>query len=110
MAARYTPARRGGSPPCDVLRAARWLTSVVALGLLTLLAPVLPPAAAQAPGTLVLGLDQEPPTLDPHASPSAVTYQIIASVTENLLYQGPDGKLVPVAGRVVERPPRTGAA
>jgi hypothetical protein len=32
-------------------------------------------------GTLVLGLDQEPPTLDPHASPSAVTYQIIASVT-----------------------------
>jgi len=28
-----------------------------------------------------LGLDQEPPALDPHASPSAVTYQIIASVT-----------------------------
>jgi hypothetical protein len=32
-------------------------------------------------GTLVLGLDQEPATLDPHASPSAVAYQIIASVT-----------------------------
>jgi ABC-type transport system substrate-binding protein len=32
-------------------------------------------------GTLVLGLDQEPPTLDPHASLSAVTDQIIASVT-----------------------------
>jgi hypothetical protein len=32
-------------------------------------------------GTLVLGLDQEPPTLDPHASRSAVTYPIIASVT-----------------------------
>ena len=46
-------------------------------------------------GTLVIGLDQEPPTLDPHASPSAVTYQIIASVTESLLYQGPDGKLAP---------------
>ena len=46
-------------------------------------------------GTLVVGLDQEPPTLDPHASPSAVTYQIIASVTENLVYRGPDGKLVP---------------
>ena len=42
-----------------------------------------------------MGLDQEPPTLDPHASPSAVTYQIIASVAENLLYRGPDGKLVP---------------
>ena len=50
---------------------------------------------AQTGETLVVGLDQEPPTLDPHASPSAVTYQIIASVTENLLYRGPDGKLVP---------------
>ena len=39
---------------------------------------------AQTGGTLVIGLDQEPPTLDPHASPSAVTYQIIASVTESL--------------------------
>src|SRR2546425_1673533 len=52
-------------------------------------------AGAQAGGTLVLGLDQEPPTVDPHASPSAVTYQIIASVTECLLYKAPDGKLVP---------------
>ena len=54
-------------------------------------------SAAEGPtgGTLVIGLDQEPPTLDPHASPSAVTYQIIASVTENLLYRTPDGKLVP---------------
>src|SRR5256714_10454142 len=50
---------------------------------------------AQTGGTLVIGLDQEPPTLDPHASPSAVTYQIIASVTENLLYKGRDGKLQP---------------
>src|SRR5262245_47096832 len=74
---------------------AAWFVSLVALALLTLAAPLLPPAAAQAPGTLVLGLDQEPPTLDPHASPSAVTYQIIASVTENLIYKGPDGKLVP---------------
>jgi len=52
-------------------------------------------AHAQTGGTLVLGLDQEPPTLDPHASPSAVTYQIIASVTECLLYKAPDGKLLP---------------
>jgi len=52
-------------------------------------------AHAQSGGTLVLGLDQEPPTLDPHASPSAVTYQIIASVTECLLYKAPDGKLMP---------------
>src|SRR5258705_5351211 len=52
-------------------------------------------AHAQTGGTLVLGLDQAPPTLDPSASPPAVTYQIIASVTENLLYKGPDGKLLP---------------
>src|SRR5262245_26239159 len=50
---------------------------------------------AQTGGSLVIGLDQEPPTLDPHASPSAVTYQIIASVTESLTHRGPDGKLLP---------------
>ncbi len=54
-------------------------------------------------GTLVIALDQEPPTLDPHASPSAVTYQIIASVTENLLYQRPRRQARALAGRVVER-------
>ena len=50
-----------------------------------------------APGgvTLAVGLDQEPPTLDPHASPSAVTYQIVADVSESLLYEGRDGRLVP---------------
>jgi peptide/nickel transport system substrate-binding protein len=73
----------------------------LAAALLTALALVLPGAAAHLAvaqtggGTLVIGLDQEPPTLDPHASPSAVTYQIIASVTESLLYKGPDGKLAP---------------
>ncbi len=72
--------------------------SVVLVGAFLLLLGSLGPtreAEAQAGGTLVVGLDQEPPTLDPHASPSAVTYQIIASVTENLVYRGPDGKLVP---------------
>src|SRR5437867_1315969 len=52
-------------------------------------------ADAQGGGSLVIALGQEPPTLDPHASPSAVTFQIIASVTENLVYRGLDGKLVP---------------
>jgi len=68
---------------------------VLALVLLAHAGPAVRTAEAQAPGTLVLGLDQEPPTLDPHASPSAVTYQIIASVTESLVFKGPDGKLVP---------------
>ena len=73
-----------------------WPAAVVlALGLLALAGPAVPAAEAQAGGTLVLGLDQEPPTLDPHASPSAVTYQIIASVTESLAHKAPDGKLVP---------------
>ena len=74
----------------------RSLRPVVVILTVLVVTGVLPRAAEpQAGGTLVLGLDQEPPTLDPHASPSAVTYQIIASVTENLLYRGPDGKLVP---------------
>src|SRR5262245_6997541 len=76
--------------------------SRLGLGLVTfvtvLLAPGIPALRAADPapgGTLVVGLDQEPPTLDPHASPSAVTYQIIASVTEALLFQARDGKLHP---------------
>ncbi|PYM16750.1 MAG: hypothetical protein DMD81_11690, partial [Candidatus Rokuibacteriota bacterium] len=68
------------------------LAALIALGLTAAAAPA---ADALTGGTLVVGLDQEPPTLDPHASPSAVTYQIIASVTESLLYKGRDGKLVP---------------
>src|SRR5262245_43935255 len=76
----------------------RSLRPALVVVVLTMLAVagVLPRAAeAQTGGTLVLGLDQEPPTLDPHASPSAVTYQIIASVTECLLFKAPDGKLSP---------------
>jgi len=71
----------------------RWVGAVAAVVGLVLAG--FPVGAADTPGTLVIGLDQEPPTLDPHASPSAVTYQIIASVTENLLYKGRDGKLQP---------------
>ena len=75
--------------------AAGFLALSVLAGLLVAGAALAPSAAAQTGGTVVLGLDQEPPTLDPHASPSAVTYQIIASVTECLVYKGPDGKLSP---------------
>jgi len=75
--------------------ARQWLAAILTVAMVALPGSTLPGAEAQAPGTLVLGLDQEPPTLDPHASPSAVTYQIIASVTENLLYKTPDGKLLP---------------
>jgi len=55
-------------------------------------------AAAAAPtrgGTLTIGLDQEPPSLDPQASPSASTFVVDADVAESLLYEGANGKLVP---------------
>src|SRR5262249_3489011 len=69
--------------------------AVAVLAILTVACVLTPAALAQSGGNLVIGLDQEPPTLDPHASPPAVTYQIIGSVTENLLYRGSDGKLAP---------------
>src|SRR5215475_8573219 len=90
----HTRQTRGGNG----MRSARsqWWFGIAVLTVASLLVAVVAVRAADAPGgTLVVALDQEPPTLDPHASPSAVTYQIIASVTENLLYRGPDGKLVP---------------
>ena len=77
------------------VRALFWLGIILVAGSLSLGRDTVLAANGSAGGTLVVGLDQEPPTLDPHASPSAVTYQIIASVTESLLYRGPDGKLVP---------------
>ena len=49
----------------------------------------------KAGGELIVGLDQEPPTLDPHASPSAVTYQIMSSVAESLLYLDNERQLKP---------------
>lgn len=75
---------------------AAWRHVVLCLTLLALAAVGAgPPALGAAPGTLTVGLDQEPPTLDPAASPSAVTYQIITDVAENLLYQDLGGKLLP---------------
>src|SRR5919197_4920693 len=56
-------------------------------------------------GTVVVGLDQEPPNLDPHASPSAVTFQIIASATENLLYLTPERQLQPWLAEAWETSP-----
>jgi peptide/nickel transport system substrate-binding protein len=49
----------------------------------------------QMGGEVIVGLDQEPPTLDPHASPSAVTFQITASVAESLLYMDAERELQP---------------
>lgn len=59
------------------------------------------PAAATAVtvktkgGRLVVALDQVPPTLDPHASPSAVTFEMTSSVFETLLFLDKDRKLQP---------------
>ncbi len=74
-------------------RMAWWVAAAVAAGLA--LVGTSGGAAPMPGGTLTVGLDQDPPTLDPHASPSAVTYQIITDVTETLLFQGLDGKLLP---------------
>jgi peptide/nickel transport system substrate-binding protein len=86
-------ARRPGIATLSVVGGLVWTVLLAGLG------GVVPGRAEGADptpgGTLVIALDQEPPTLDPHASPSAVTYQIIASVTESLLYHGRDGKLTP---------------
>lgn len=46
-------------------------------------------------GTLTIGLDQEPPTLDPGASPSAITFYITASAAESLLFLTGDHQLKP---------------
>src|SRR5438067_6593700 len=60
-----------------------------------------PTVAAAAPaklaqgGTVTVGLDQEPPTLDPEASPSAITFYITSSVGETLLYVDENRQIQP---------------
>jgi len=54
-----------------------------------------PAATKQRGGRLVVSLDSAPPTLDPHASPSAVTFEMTSSVFETLLYLDKDRKLQP---------------
>ncbi len=52
-------------------------------------------AAPQKGGTLTIGLDSEPPTLDPHASPSAVSFYITNQACESLLYLDENRQLKP---------------
>ena len=64
----------------------------------TTAAATTPTTAGPAPkqgGTLTIGVDQEPPTMDPHASPSAITFYITASTAESLLYLDGDRKIQP---------------
>ncbi len=68
-----TATSASGSPAASASAAA--VTTATAAG----------PAPKQG-GTLTVGLDQEPPTMDPHASPSAITFYITASTAESLLY------------------------
>lgn len=53
------------------------------------------PAGATRGGTLTIGVDQEPPTIDPEASPSAITFYITSSVGETLLYVDQNRKIQP---------------
>lgn len=59
----------------------------------------------QAGGELVIGLHEEPPTLDPHASPSASTFMITASITESLLHLTEARELVPSLAQAWEASP-----
>lgn len=66
------------------------------------------PAARPAPqrgGRLVVALDQAPPTMDPHASPSAVTFQMTSSVFETLLYLDANRQIQPYLAESYEVSP-----
>src|SRR5262249_15655890 len=71
-----------------------WCTAGVAIVVLAL-AGTWAGAAPTRGGALTVGLDQEPPTIDPPARPSAGTGQYISSGTASLMHQGLHGKVVP---------------
>jgi len=53
--------------------------------------------AAPVPGgTLTVGIDLDPMLLDPHQSAASTSYLVGSlNINESLVYQGPDGKVVP---------------
>lgn len=75
----------------------RWFGGVLAAAAILLLAGAGMGAAAPVPGgTLTIGLDVDPTTLDPHQSAAAATYLVGSlNINESLLYQDPTGKLQP---------------
>lgn len=75
-------------------RTVRWAAGGAAIVLA--LAGIRVSAAPAKGGTLVAGLDSQPSTLDPHASTAAISYLIASlNTTESLVYQRPDGVIVP---------------
>jgi peptide/nickel transport system substrate-binding protein len=52
-------------------------------------------AAASQGGMVTIGLDQEPPTMDPEASPSAITFYLTSSAGETLLYVDENRQIKP---------------
>ena len=75
-------------------RASRWCAAVVAAALVV---GVQVAGAAPVPGgTVTVGITSDPITLDPHASAYANTYLVGSlNLIESLVYQQPDGKIVP---------------
>jgi peptide/nickel transport system substrate-binding protein len=66
------------------------------------------PVATVAPkqgGTIAISVDQEPPTLDPHASPSAITFTMTTSASESLLFMTDKRELQPWLSESYEAAP-----
>src|SRR5262245_5671289 len=79
------------------VRRSRWCVGLAVPAAIFLAAGVRAPRPDEEPtcASKLTGPRPQPRTLDRPATPSAVTYQIIASVTENLLFRGTGGKLTP---------------
>ena len=76
---------------------------ILRLVLVAVLALLLPfQTAAQTPkkgGTLVVGMSQDLPGLDPHPSTSTITYQVLSLVYQGLVDFDRDLKIKPVLAR-----------
>jgi len=73
-----------------------WRTAAIVAATVLAAAAVGAGAAPGPGGTLTIGLEADPTTLDPHQSAAAATYLVGSlNVVESLVYQGPDAKIVP---------------
>lgn len=90
-----TSSSSGGTTATSAATSSSGSSSPAATTAATTAATATETTTAKQGGTVAIAVDQEPPTLDPHASPSAITFTMTSSASESLLYLTDKRELVP---------------
>ena len=99
-----TSAGSGGTASTTTATAAGTTAATTAASTTSAATPVATTPPKQG-GTIAIAVDQEPPTLDPLASPSAITFTMTTSASESLLFMTDQRELKPWLAESYEAAP-----